>query len=351
MAFIEINNIRIEGIAACVPSCIEENINLPVFQEGEAERVIASTGIERKRVANSTTTTSDLCTKAAIRLLADLSWEVQEIDCLFYVCTNRDYLQPMTACVIHKNLGLKEECFVMDLPCGCPGWLYGLGLISSFMSQSKMQKGLLLVGDTSTKMIYSKDKGSRPLFGDAGTATALRFNDDAYAMQFHFAANGEGCEEIITTDGGARIPFSYTSLDEIEYGNGLLRRPLDCALNGMNVFAFSITIPPKSVLALIERFSIEADSIDYFLVHQANKYIVDKIRKKLKMSLEKTPICLKDFGNTSSASIPLTIVTQCRESVINGVKNNLACSFGTGLMWASAHFYVENIVCPELIEY
>ena len=350
MAFIEIDKIKIAGISACVPTHIEENLDLPIFREGEAERVIASTGIERKRVVIDNTTTSDLCIKAAITLLDELSWSAEDVDCLFYVCTNRDYFQPMTSCVIHGKLGLKEECFVMDLPCGCPGWLYGLSIISSFMAQNKLKKGLLLAGDTSSKMNYEKNKGTRPLFGDAGTVTALLFDDNAKKMNFHFGTNGKSFSEIITTDGGAKFPFSEASLKEFEYSDGL-RRPIDCALNGMNVFAFSITDPPKSIKKLINHLDISPDSIDYFFVHQANKYIVDKIRKKINIAPEKTPTSLTNFGNTSSASIPLTIVTQCREELTDGIKENIASAFGTGLMWASAHFFLENIVCPKLIEY
>lgn len=351
MAFFKIPNVKIAGISACVPALIEENTELTVFKEGEAERVIASTGIERKRVVEDGVTPSDLCVKAAEKLLSDLKWEKEEIDCLIYVCTNRDYLQPMTACVIHQVLALKKECYVLDIPCGCPGWLYGLNVIASLLNSGDMKKGLLLVGDTSTRMNYPKDKSTRPLFGDAGTATALTFEEGSPELQFYFATDGKGCKEIITEDGGARNPFSLSSLKEKVIGEGIVRRSIDCGLNGMNVFSFSITEPPVAVTKLIEHNHIDPEKIDYLFLHQANRYIVDKIRKKLKFPSSKVPCCLKDFGNTSSASIPLTIVTQCREEFRKSFKNNLACAFGTGLMWGALHFKTDRIVCSELVEY
>lgn len=351
MAFLSIPNIAIRGISACVPSKIEENLDLPLFKEGEAKRVIASTGIERKRVVEIGTTTSDLCIKAAEQLLLDLNWDRNDIDCLVFVSSSRDYITPPTSCVIQGRLKLKEDCYTLDIPCGCPGWLFGLSVLSSLLNMGSMKKGLLLVGDTSTTMTSPKDKGTRPLFGDAGTATALEFDIRSEVMQFQFAADGGNFDAIITKEGGSRHPFTIDSLEETEYGEGIIRRPIDCEIKGMDVFAFSISKAPISVRQLIEYFDINEENVDYLFLHQANKYMLEKIRKKLKFPVEKVPYCLKDFGNTSCASIPLTMVSQCRMELQSTRKNNIASAFGVGLSWGSLHFITDHIVCSELIEY
>lgn len=351
MAFLSIPNITIRGISACVPSNIEENIDLPLFGEGDAQRVIASTGIERKRVVINGTTTSDLCLKAAEKLLDDLGWARSEVDCLVFVSSSRDFITPPTSCILQSRLNLKEECYTLDIPCGCPGWLFGLSVIASLLNMGEMKKGLLLVGDTSTTLNSPKDKGTRPLFGDAGTATALEFSAGSEVMQFQFAADGSSYDAIITRDGGSRHPFSADSLKEVEYEKGVVRRSMDCEIKGMDVFAFSISKAPLSVKELIDHFKINAKNIDYLFLHQANKYMLEKIRKKLDFPPEKVPYSLKDFGNTSCASIPLTMVSQCREVLQSTRKRNIASAFGVGLSWGSLYFVTDHIVCSELIDY
>lgn len=351
MAFLSIPNVQIQGITACVPTFIEENISLPLFAEGEAVRVIESTGIERKRIVSSGTTTSDLCAKAAVKLLNGMNWASSDVDCLVFVSSSRDYITPPTSCILQHTLNLREDCYTIDIPCGCPGWLYGLSVISSLLNMGNMKRGLLLVGDTSTTLNSSKDKSTRPLFGDAGTATAIEFVPGADKLYFHFSSDGSNYDAIISRDGGSRFPFTADSLVETEFAPGIIRRPMDCEIKGMDVFAFSIAKAPVSVKTLMNNFSLSEDKIDYLFLHQANKYILDKIRKKLGFPDFKVPYCLKDFGNTSCASIPLTMVSQCSKELKSSRKKNIACAFGVGLSWGSVHFTTEKLICCDLIEY
>ena len=350
MALISITNVTIRGISACVPQHVEENISLPVFDEGEAERVMAQSGIERKhKVGDATITASDLCEKAFHQLIVELGWEISSIDLLGFVTLTPDYLEPPTACIMHGKLGLSEECMSLDITQGCPGWINGVATVASLLSHGGMKRAILLNGDTASKMRSPFDKESLPLFGDAGVATALEFDEGAYGMQFDFGSRGNDWNAIYRPAGGFRSPITKESLEYKEFALHISRRDIDAVMDGMSVFSFGISTAPKSVQSLCEHFNINLEGIDYFLMHQANKFLNERIRKKLKIDAQKTPYSLKDYGNTSSASIPLTIVTQCHENFTSRKLDNVACAFGVGLAWASMHFQTDRIVCPEII--
>lgn len=353
MSALTTNRVKIVGMGACVPSRVEENIDLPIFaSREEAEKVIASTGIERHRRVEPGTTASDLSVKAVERLLADLSWAATDVDCLFYVCTSRDYIAPQTACILQARLGLREDCFVMDLPLGCSGWVYGLSVITAMMQTGQFKKGLLIASETNTCNRSMKDRTVRPLFGDAATVTALEYDAAwTHPMNFVFGVDGDGASAIMTKFGGMRHPTTVESLAETEVEPGVVRKGTDMVVNGMDVFGFAIRRPPASLRELITTFNIDVDKIDYLYLHQANKFIDEKIRKAVKVPAEKVPYCIQDYGNVTSASIPLTMVTQTAEALASKVNHCIACGFGVGLAWASVEFSAGPIVRASLVEY
>ncbi|MDR2762533.1 MAG: ketoacyl-ACP synthase III [Planctomycetaceae bacterium] len=352
MAFLTVNNVSIAGISACVPVKIEENIDLPLFlRAGEAEKVIASTGICRKRILSSNQTASDLCVAAAERLISELNWSKSEIDILIFVSPARDYILPPTSCILQDRLGLSEDCHTLDIPTGCPGWIQGLNVLSALMSNGDARRGLILAGDSPTLVNSPKDKETRPLFGDAGTATALEFSPNSTPIKFLFETDGKKFQAIFIEDGGYRNPVTVDSLKEIEYAPNVVRRKIDCKLDGMEVFAFGLSRVHAGVIRLMEHFGIGDNDVDFYLFHQANLYMNEKIRKKLKIDPAKVPYSLQNFGNTSCASIPLTIVTQCRENYAKKRLSSIACSFGTGLNLCGCHFTTDSIICPELVEF
>lgn len=350
MSKLSIENVRIVGMSACVPSRIEENINLPIFSSvQEAEKVIASTGIERHRVVDDGVTASDLSVKAVNQLLGDLGWQSEEVDCLFYVCTSRDFIAPQTACILQDRLKLRNDCFVMDLPLGCSGWIYGMSVITSMMSHGTYRKGLLIAAETNTKNRSKKDRTVRPLFGDAATVTALEFDTDAKPMDFMFGVDGSGYQAVWAKHGGIRFPADEDSVKEKEIEPGIVRKGTDMVVNGMDVFAFAIKRPPKALKEMIEEFDIDTENIDYLLLHQANKFIDEKIRKSLKFPPEKVPYCLEEFGNVTSASIPLTMVTRLSTPLQHHTCHFLACGFGVGLAWATMQFETMQIHISEIV--
>jgi len=353
MSFQNIPNVAIKGIAATVPSFIENNRELELLGlPEEREKFISVTGIAtRHTVKENKFCTSDLCFVAAEKLILDLKWNKEEIDCLLFVSQTPDYILPATACTLQHRLGLSMECFSMDISLGCSGYIYGLSTIGSLMSSGNFKKGLLLAGDTVTVTKSTRDKSTYPLFGDSGTATAIEYEEGAIGFKIHTGTDGKNFDSIMIPDGGFRNFFKPESLNYYEFEPGIFRNNLQSILNGPNVYTFGITKAPKSVKDLLANFKIEIESIDYFVFHQANLHMNEKIRTKLKIPEEKVPYSLNEYGNTSSASIPLTIVTRLKESLNQYNINHLIliCGFGVGLSWGSVLFETKNLVCPEVI--
>ena len=350
MAFLSFLNVKLSGIAAAVPKQIKEVKELSFFAPGEAEKFIALTHIERSRIAPEGMCCSDLCHAAAEKLIDSLKWDRQEIDILIYVSVSRDYLLPATSALLQDRLGLSKECYALDIPLTCSGYVYGLSVIASLMACGNARKGLLLSGETTSVLQSPLDKTIWPLHGDAGTATAFEYVQGAEAMLFHFGTDGSRGDAIINPDGGSRHPITEASLIMEEIEPGVVRNRTHTILDGMNVFAFSLTEPPQSIKALCEHFNINIDDIDYLLLHQANKYMDDKIGKKLKVPSGKIPYSLMEYGNTSSATIPLTVVAGIGKSIEQKKAAAILCAFGSGLSWGSAYVILDHIVCPDLIE-
>jgi 3-oxoacyl-[acyl-carrier-protein] synthase-3 len=350
MAFLSFPNVKLSGIAAAVPKEVKEIKNLPFFTPGEAEKVIALTRIERSRVAPADLCCSDLCFEAAEKLLSDMCWEKSEVDALIYVSLSRDYVTPATASLLQYRLGLSHECYAVDVPLACSGYIYGLSTVSALVSNGSIKKALLLVGETTSKLQSPRDKTLWPLHGDAGTATALEYAEGDIGMKFHTASDGSRGDAIINPDGGTRNPITEKSLVMEEIGEGIVRNRTQSVMDGMGVFGFSITEPPKSVKLLCDYYDISLPDINYLLLHQANKYMDEKIGKKLKVDSEKIPYSLMQFGNTSSASIPMTMVTALKDVLPTKRLSLILCGFGSGLSWGSVYLETEKIVCSQLIE-
>lgn len=351
MAFLKIDNVAIRGIAVCTPNNVVENTSLGFFTREEIEGVISMTGIERRRVADSKTTCSDLCEKAFNELMNRLGWDRESIDAIAYLSMTEDYPQPNTACVLHGRLGLSEDCYVVDLKQGCPGWIIGISTLSSLVSTGQMKRAVLLNGDINTRNSSPFDKESQPLFSDAGSVTALEFDPAAEPIECYVATRGKDFESILCPAGGARQPVTEESLQFKDYPDGSRCRDIDCRMDGMSVFSFGISAVPKAVKNLWEHFEINPESVDRYFFHQANLFMNEKIRKKLKIAEDKVPYILRDFGNASSASIPANIVVSCNKEFNNQRMDCIGCSFGVGLQYGAIHFVTDKIVCPELISY
>ena len=303
-------------------------------------------------MVKSGTTASDLSFQGINELLERLEWSADSVDALIYVCTSRDYIAPITSAILQDRLGLRKDCYCLDLPLGCSGWVYGMSNLSSILSHGDLKRGLLVCAETNSLNRSPKDKTVKPLFGDAATVTALEFDDTwDSAMQFGFGVDGSGYKAVWTEYGGTRNPITQDAIIEKEVEPGIVRRGIDMVVNGMDVFAFAIKVPPRALSEFIDHFGIDTQTIDYLFLHQANKFIDERIRKKLKMPEEKVPLCLQDFGNTNSASIPLAMVVCKSEELKNGRFDCLACGFGVGLAWGTMHYTLDHLKAVVFTEY
>lgn len=199
---------------------------------------------------------------------------------MIFVSQTRDYIAPITSAILQGKLGLRNDCYCLDMPLGCSGWIYGLSSIASVLSHGDLKRGLLVCAETNSTNRSPKDKTVKPLFADAATVTALEFDENAAPMQFEFGVDGSGYKAVCTEFGGSRNPVTQESLEMKEVEPGIWRRGIDMVVNGMDVFSFAIKVPPRSLQNIIEHFSIDVNNVDYLWLHQSNHYIDDRIRKK-----------------------------------------------------------------------
>ena len=344
MAQAIIRNVRYAGMASCVPRRILSNLkDCPPQLRSARERIVRNIGIETRRICSEWQYFSDLAVDATERLLHELKWERDEIDALIVVTQSPDYLIPATAIILQDRLGLQPTTIAFDINLGCSAYAFGLHVLGSMMASGGIKKGLLLVGDKAASVV-------EPLFSDAGTATALEYDPDAPPMYFDLNSDGSGYKAIMLPAGGHREPFGLQHAVPVKDDDGIWRSPAALELDGPAVLSFSTQRVPPAVRNLLEFAHCPIGEVDYFIFHQANRMINETIRKKLGLEPEKVPSTLHDFGNTSGASIPVTMTARIREALMQGRKKVLMSGFGIGLSWGSCIVDIEDAVFPELIE-
>lgn len=352
MAYWKIGNVSLRGVSACVPKNILNTYDINLFTKEEAEIFINNVGILNRHVVTKETCASDLCFRAAEKLIEDLGWERDSIDVLLFVSLTADYRNPPTSCILQDRLGLKNDCFTLDISMGCCGFIHGTTVISNLLSSGCVKRGLLLVGDTVTRMSSPFDKSRMPLFGDCGTASAWEYNPDkAGCITIQSSTDGANYQAIMTPHSGFRHQVTPESFIYEDFGAGIKRAPVHALLDGLEVFSFAITKVPVSIKNLLNFCSLDKDKdVDYYLFHQANKMINDKIIKKLKIDTSKVVSNIKEFGNCSGASLPLLMVTGLRHELQNRTLSLILSAFGVGLAWGGVNITTDHLVIPELIE-
>ncbi len=349
MAFFHFKNVKVAGIAAGVPRRIVNNLSTDrrLSPDYENADFVAVTGVEERR-SDTNLTTSDLCFKAAKQLMADLQWNPSEIDAIIMVSQSLDFILPATACIMQDKLGLPKECYAEDIQIGCSGWSYGISTVAGLLQNGDIKRALMCCGDARSQ-IANPAVMDDPLFGHAGTVTALEYDEGNDGLKCHFGTDGSGYEAIIKPHGGCRYQMSPASFEPKEI-EGKTVTEFTTRMRGMDVFSFGISTAPKSVKRLAEKYNFDYPDYDYFIFHQANKKMNDMITKKLKLAPEKAPMCMHHFGNTSSASIPLTIVTQLKGKADQKDTKFICCGFGVGLSWGTIAFETKNLVISNLVE-
>ena len=347
---LSIPNVRIAGISACVPKKEVDNMDYKWISRKERELFIQQVGVRKRRVVDGNTTAADLCFTAAEKLIADLRWDKNEIEAIILVTQSGDYVIPASSIILQDRLGLSHNCLAFDINLGCSGYVYGLSVIGSMITSGNIKKALLLVGDTSTFNASYRDKSTYPLFGDAGTASAIEYSEGYPEMSFNLQSDGSGYKAIYVHDGGVRNFVSKDTLKQKKISDGIYRNKLQLTLDGIKVFGFSLREVVPNIKTLAKHLDTNIDQYDYFVFHQANRIINQTLIKMLKVPSEKMPLSLGKYGNTSSASIPMTIVSELGEDIRKKNLNLMLSGFGVGLSWGSAVVKTDKIVCPEVIE-
>ncbi|MFT4074637.1 MAG: ketoacyl-ACP synthase III [Asticcacaulis sp.] len=345
--------IRVRGIRACVPAetrdLAAENI---IPDEAERERLIGSIGVRSRHIARPDMLTSDLCQKAADGLLDELGWARDTIDVLIFVTQSADYVIPATACALQARLGL-GSCLAFDINLGCSGYPYGLwtaaSLLNSIAVADRPARALVLCGDISSARMVPGDRSVIPLFGDAGTATLLETDPDAPEMFGVFGTDGSGVEHIIIEAGALKTPLLPPAEPHAPEVVADLFRRSRLHLNGTEVFNFTLKNVPALVKAIFATSNATVEDVDYVVFHQANVFMLNHLRKKSGLPEEKVPIAMETFGNTSSASIPLTIAAKLSEA-FDQPRELAFVGFGVGWSWGAMKLTVGPMVAPQVVE-
>lgn len=324
-----IQGIAIKGISATIPQQKQDNKELDWLDGTQKQKFIATTGIRFRRVSAGETA-ADLCVHAAEKLIQNLNWAKADIQVLIFISQTPDYLIPGTASQIHHRLSLNSNCIALDVNQGCAGYVYGLSVIGSMMNAMGLKRGLLLVGDTISNYISKENKTIKPIFSDAGTATAIEA-DHGSNMQFAFGVDGNRFKTI-------HLPKAEND------------RVSDLEMNGHDVFSYGLKEVTTGLNQLISEQG-GPSQLDYLVMHQANKLLNDAIAKKLGVPAKKAPSSHYAYGNTSSATIPLTIAASLDSDTFATPKKVVLAGFGVGLTWAAVHTICEKIICLPIHEF
>jgi len=351
MAMLQFNSISISGIAACVPKNIAQiNAIKGLMTKRELQKAINFTGVQERRFAGSTICSSDLCHAAALKLFDDLHIKPETVDMLIFVSQTPDFRLPATACTLQHRLNLPKSAAAFDVNLGCSGYVYGLSIAFSFASQNGIHRILLLCGETSSKVVSSRDRATTLLFGDAGTATLIEKNANIGNSYFSLNTDGAGQDVIKIKAGGYRLPSSSETLCAREREDGSIRNDEQIFMNGAEVFNFTIKDAYQDIHKVLAFSDNVLKDIDFIVFHQANKFIIEYLARKLSFPIERVPMSLKKFGNTSCATIPLTIVTEMRQELNSTPKKIIMSGFGVGLSWATTLLEMADCHIADLTE-
>lgn len=324
---------RIAGIATTVPEKVIHNADLTeLCSAQELRKIIGMVGIESRHVSDGQQCSTDLCFASAQDLIHQLDWNPASIDALIMVTQSPDYLLPSSSCLLHYRLGLNENCAAFDVGLGCSGWPYGLWLAHMLVASGQCRRVLMLHGETPSLFTNPKDRSTALLFGDAGSATAVEADPGATAKwHYNLKTDGKGYDGLIIKAGGFR---QRHSVDPADYY---------VSMNGPKLFTFTSQQVPKLIQETLGQAEVNQDAIDYFVFHQANRFITRHIANKLQIDSNKVPSTIESYGNTGGVSVPLTI-TRAVQKIDNNPASFMALGYGVGLSWGSALFNLDSDV-------
>lgn len=346
-----IEGVRIAGIRAVVPRQRHSYVEEPgIFTAEEARKLHAGIGVYERRVLPRPYCASDMCRAAAEGLLQQLGWDPASVDVLIFVSQDVDYVLPATAVVLQQHLGLPTSAACFDVTLGCSGFVYGTWMAARLLGGSSAKRALVLCGDNSTRWLHPDDKATLPLFGDAGSATALEIDPDAGPIHVSLGTDGGGAKHIFVKAGAKRDCLIPTDPPRSEAEMTRLYRDARLHLNGAEVFTFTLRAVPTLLKNAVADAGLTLADLDYVVPHQANKMMLDHIRKKIGADPERYIIDMEKYGNTSSASVPLAICSRLGPALEAGRKKLLLAGFGVGWSWGTILADIGPIPTPVVAE-
>ena len=314
--------VRIKAINYYIPEiCISnEDINKK-YLEWTSEKVFSKTGIKNRYIAESNQTAGDLGEKAAIKLFKENHIDPKEIDFLILCTQSPDYFLPTTSCILQYRLGLNENIGAFDFNLGCSGYIYGLSIAKGLIESQQVKNVLLITAETYSKYIKDDDKGNSSIFGDAAAATLIEYSKDNNIDNFVFGTDGSGADNLIVKSGAHRQSFPDKEEDKYLY------------MNGGEIFSFTLVCVPKLIKEVLKKSDSSIDDFDNIIFHQANKYILEVLRKKCNIPENKFLYFIENCGNTVSSTIPIVLTEAINAGVIKENSKILLAGFGVGYSW------------------
>lgn len=349
MPFFKFNNIKIAAVSAAVPKTVVKVTDFAdSFGAEYVQKFSESTGVKEFRRTSEHQTASDLCFAAAENIIQRKDVAREDIGLLIFVAHSTDYRRPATACVLHKRLALSKDCAAFDINLGCSAFVYGLQTACSMMANSDIEKALVLVGESLTKMVNPLDKSVAMLFGDGGGAVLLEKSESLTEIEGLLQTDGTGYRAIIAPAGGFRnLNASHA---DMEWPDGNVRNLYNTIMEGENVFAFTISAVPKTIKEFLAKTDTTVDDYDCLAFHQANQFIQKMLCKKLKCDPAKMPLCLDRYGNPSAPAIPMVMCDTYGKVSDDKDIRFLMCGFGVGLSWGVASATVNTRDILPIIE-
>jgi 3-oxoacyl-[acyl-carrier-protein] synthase-3 len=332
---------RISAIATHLPDRVLSNDELAaLYPTWPADKIFDKTGIRVRRVAAEGETAGDLAFHAAQKLFASGACAREDVDFLILCTQAPDYLLPTTACLLQDRLGLGRHVGALDVNLGCSGFVYGLALATGLISAGAARRVLLLTADTYSKFIHEGDKSVRTLFGDGAAATLIEVGDQAGSEAtigpFVFGTDGAGGKDLIVEAGGFRTPRGAETGQAAADAQGNVRSREHLFMHGANVMNFSLREVPRTFARLLELAGLGKADMDHVVLHQANKFMLDALQRKLGLPSEKVPRGYEDVGNTVSSTIPFVLANLMQNGQMAPGSRLAVIGFGVGLSWAGA---------------
>lgn len=320
----------IKAISYYLPCNVLTNAELvKAFPEWDVEKVVSKIGINQRHIAGTNETSVDMAVKAAEKVFKESGIDRKDIDFILFCTQSPDYLLPTSACLIQEKLGLSTSCGALDFNLGCSGYVYGLSLAKGLIVANIAQNVLLLTSESYSKYLHPKDKSNRAIFGDAASATILSTTGVAEILNFSLGTDGRGAENLILKTGGQRYPKLSNECVISDDGN---LKPSDYLyMNGSEIFNFTLDSVPDMVFNAMQKNGLTKTDVDLFVFHQANKYMLNYLRKKMKIDEDRFYYFMEEVGNTVSSTIPIALVEAAKENRLHG--NVLIAGFGVGYSW------------------